>query len=137
MHEKENIKYLFDKIKISRIEESIIENVFLEGSNIIEDDVYLLKEINQEMANGNPYVVLVVPEPFAQISREARELIASNKLGNNTIAKAIIVKTLAHKLIVDFYLAVNKPFMKTKTFNAKEPALLWLKEQLELNGYRP
>lgn len=134
MNKIENIRFLSDKVRICKIEESIIENILLEGCNIVEDDVYKLKEINQRMADGKPYVVIVIPEPFSQITREARELIASEKNAVNTIAKAIVVKSLAHKLIADFYLAVNKPVIKTRIFNTREAGLLWLKEQL--NSFR-
>lgn len=124
-----------DKVVFNDLGNGIIENVVREAVSIEYDDVIKIKEKNQALAKVKKYTLLISSEPFTSISKEARELSASDEFADTTIAKAILVGSLAQKLVVNFYLSINKPKIKTKMFsiNDREKAIDWLKEILAEN----
>lgn len=118
------------KIKAILIEDCIIENKITENSCIDVYDVIAIKQENLKLANGKKYAVLVTPGQYSTITKEARELVSSYEFTIDTIAKALIVNSLAHRIIGNFYIKVNKPFIKTQIFTDKEKAIIWLRNQL-------
>jgi len=64
---------------------------------------------------------------FAKIPEEVK-FIATNDPNQTTTrnATAILINTLANKVLTDFYIRVFKPSVPTKVFNDEEKALKWL-----------
>lgn len=117
-----------DKFIAAKITEHIIENRLLNGNTFDVEDVNAIKAANLELSKGEKYAVLVWSEEFTVITKEARELVASKEFAQNTMAKALIVANLAQQIIVNFYLKINRPYIKTKAFRTKEEGIKWLKE---------
>lgn len=124
---------IHNKVDFRDLGGGIIENVVKEGVSIEYNDILQIKEINQSIAKGKKYALLISSEPFATISKAARELSASQKFAETTLAKAILVDSLGQTLVVNFYLSINKPKIKTKMFPVKDKvkAIEWLKGILE------
>lgn len=120
---------IFNKVEFNDLGNGIIENIVKEGVSIEREDVLQIKEKNQSIAKGKKYALLISSEPFATISKAARELSASQKFAETTLAKAILVDSLGQTLVVNFYLSINKPKIKTRMFSIKdrEKAIEWLK----------
>lgn len=75
----------------------------------------------------NKHRVLVEPGRYTEISKEAREF--SSKLDSNamTLGSAVIVQTLAHRIIINFIINFTRQAsMRMKMFDNKEKAIEWL-----------
>jgi hypothetical protein len=120
------------RFEIRLLESGIIENIIKEGVHVEKQDVQELKEANQGLAGGEKYAVLISPHYLSTFSKEARELTASFEFAMDTVASAIIVDNMGHRLVGEFYLQVNKPHINTKLFSNKEDAIDWLRLQLLL-----
>lgn len=97
------------------------------------EDVLELKKLNKSIAEGKPYAIVVRFEHLADVSKKAKELIASKEFAEFTMAKALLVDNIGHRLVGNFYLTINKPFMKTKVFTDKTAAIEWLKSEIPSN----
>ena len=111
--------------------ENIIENYIHDNSSVEVEDVRAIKEVNLKLTEGKPYCILVDSGMVTTISSEARKLSASKEFAQKTIAKALLVHSVGHRLVGRFYIKINKPHIKTKIFSDREDAIDWLKEQLK------
>lgn len=124
----------FDKLKTRVLEDGIIEIVFKGGCAIEVEDIWDLRKVNLKISDNKPYAVLVQAEEFISFSKEVRELLASRAFAGKTIAKALVYKNIGQHILANFYLHVNKPHIKTKTFACPKKAMTWLKEEIQ-NSY--
>ena len=111
------------------LEVGIVENTFKDGSYIEPEDFYELRKTNLDLMKNQPYAVLVSSEDLTSFSKEARELIASREFAGITVAKALYSRSLGQRIIGNFYMQINKPFIRTKLFTDRDKALQWLREQ--------
>lgn len=118
------------KFKATMIEPGLIENYIKPGVNIDVSDAWEIKKSNLELTNGNSYAVLVVSGHLSSITKGAREVVASRQFVGKTIAKALLVESLGHRIVGNFYLTVNKPLITTRVFTDREVALHWLRSQI-------
>lgn len=75
----------------------------------------------------NKHRVLVEAGRYTDITKEAREF--SSKIDSNamTLGSAVIVKSLAHRILINFIINVTRQqTMKMKMFDSKEKAIDWL-----------
>ena len=91
----------------------------------------LIHEIDlfNEENGGHAYRNLFEFEPLVEIDPEVRKWASAPDGNKKTIADAILINSLAHKLQANFYLKFNKPVKPTKLFNAREKAVVWLLKQ--------
>jgi len=80
-----------------------------------------------EFSEDVSYPCLVDSIKTDNVTKEARDYFA--KEGNELItANAILVKSSIFKMIVNFFITVNKPKNPTKMFTGKDQALEWLNQ---------
>ena len=103
-----------EKFRVEEISKGVLINYIKKGIHIEKEDVVMLKEINKKLSSTKKYTVLVDAQEFTSISNEARKLSASKEYAQKTIAKALLIPTLGHKLVANFYIKVNKPVIKTR-----------------------
>jgi hypothetical protein len=123
-----------DKFNLTLVEAGIIENYIKPGVLIEAADAWELKRQNLLLAEQKEYCVIVVSGHLSSVSKEAREVVASREFVVKTKAKALIVDSLGHRIVGNFYLIVNKPYIKTKIFSDRSEALKWLRIQLSDKG---
>jgi hypothetical protein len=70
---------------------------------------------------------LVIIGKYTNVSPEARELAANKELSKNRTSLAFVTDSLAHKLVVNFFIKFNRPSTPTKLFTDEEEAIRWLK----------
>ncbi|MBS1636860.1 MAG: hypothetical protein JST26_13165 [Bacteroidetes bacterium] len=116
-----------EKTEVLILEPGIIENIVKPGAIIETEDIRLLKEKNERLSKGKKYAVLVTSGHLSSITKEARELVASKEFAQNTMAKALLIESLGHRIVGNFYLRINKPHIKTRLFADRDVAILWLK----------
>ena len=132
MHQRKDIKEVQrDFAIVKQLEDRILENHVLEGKCVDVKELHELKSINQSFIEDGFYCLLITSGHLAEITKEARKLSASAEFAQRTLAKAFLVESLGHRIIGDFYIRMNKPFIKTKLFTDREKALEWLREQLQ------
>lgn len=101
------------------------------GDNV-ELDVKETKDILtalESINNGRKSLVVNIAGKNTTATREARNYSATEEAGKFTLADAFVVNNLPQKLLGNFYLNFNKPFVNTKIFNKTEEAIVWLKSQ--------
>lgn len=95
-----------------------------------------LWEIREEILKRTPnmkyYVVLEAEEHF-RIDKETRETAASEEWANWTLAGALVSQKLAHKILGELYISVNKPIRPTRFFKHAEEGIAWLRELKDKN----
>lgn len=119
-----------EKTDISLLEDGILENHVKAMCHIEENDIWAIKKANLSLTNGKAYCILVTAGHLSSISKEAKQLTASKDFAQNTIAKAILIDSLGHKIVGNLYLKINKPYIRTKVFTSRELAIAWLQLQL-------
>ena len=127
---------------ISRKEIPNIVSAELTSNNIIEvkwnstideiDKHHLveLKNMIQEMGLGKKMLIYVDTYNFMAITPEARLFASSPESSEFTLANAVLIDSLAKKLLFNFFMNISKPVVPTKGFNTKTEAINWLKEQI-------
>lgn len=120
-----------EKYKIVLLEQGIIENIIFSEVLIDTEMVLKLKKENMLISGEKPYCVLVNVGEHSEATNEARELVASAEFVQITIAKAIMINSLPHRLMGNFYLKINKPKIKTRLFTDRAQAIEWLRSEIE------
>ncbi len=75
----------------------------------------------------NKHIILVETGLDTSISKEAREFASKPESNEMTAATAVIVKSLAHRIIINFIINItHQQTMKMKMFDDKQKAINWL-----------
>ncbi|PCJ84919.1 MAG: hypothetical protein COA57_08350 [Flavobacteriales bacterium] len=93
----------------------------------LEDSIQTF-EVVKKLAGEGKKPVLVLTGIGGTITPEVREFSSSERASEPTLAEAIVVKSLAHRIIVNFIINFNKPARPIKLFNDEKEAVKWLKE---------
>jgi len=92
------------------------------------DDVKAMRKANLELSNDKPYSVLLdTTNGFASATPEANKLMAGQEFSEKRTAIAIIAKSLATKIVSNFFIRFNKPVTPTRSFTSETEAIDWLK----------
>lgn len=110
------------------------ENLFLcrlfDGVEIDAKDSQENYEAIVELSEGKPYAVLVDARVTVTITREALAHSTRREHSEKLIANAIVINSLANRLICNFKIRMQKNNGATKLFNEYDKALEWLHEVL-------
>lgn len=97
----------------------------------VDISVEKMNELLQEavrIAGFKKYFVIVDARAGFHSEADVRDYYASNEYAKYRYADAFIVKSLATRLMVNFYISFNKPSIPTKTFTDPEEAARWINE---------
>lgn len=67
---------------------------------------------------------------YTGATKGARDFSASPEGLKHSLAEAYVLKSLAHRLLLNFYIKFNKPAVPTKYFTTKQEAIAWLLKYL-------
>lgn len=90
-------------------------------------DIDEIIEQKQKLQPGKKSILLVIPHPFANIEKEAREYMASSACEQHFKAKAFVLRSLSQRILANFYIKINRPSVPTRFFSNKVEAISWLK----------
>jgi hypothetical protein len=121
----------FEKIRMTLYENGIMSVLFKENFTVGLKDVEEVVAWVSEIANGRKFLNLMEGESNSEVDAEVRSFSASKEQNKFTIADAMVVKSISHRLLSNFYLKFNKPVMPTRLFTDKEKAIQWLLSQKE------
>jgi hypothetical protein len=88
-----------------------------------------LREANEAagmLGNRKAYPNLVYVDHFLNVDPECRKYAATEESNRYTVADALVVNSVALRLIANFYVKVNKPVRPTKIFTSVDDAVSWL-----------
>jgi hypothetical protein len=105
----------------------IIEIIWDETIEVIE--VIHLNKIREaifDLGGGQKMPLYFSAHDFLNISVDARKDAASDEGGKYTLANAVLIDSLAKKIVFNFFMTINKPKIPTKGFSNREDAFAWL-----------
>lgn len=101
----------------------IDDNVQIE----IEDSTAHFNYLKSNYDGINKFKILVETGNYTSISKEAREYGTAPERNEMTLATAVIVKSLAHRLVINFIINFTRQqTMKMRMFDNKQKAIDWL-----------
>ncbi len=80
-----------------------------------------------EITKGVPHVILKVPGKYTTVDKGCRDHVSKGDGARFSIAEAFIIKSLAHKMIANFYIKFEKPQKPTSFFQHIPEAEKWLR----------
>jgi hypothetical protein len=93
----------------------------------LEDSKRQLEFLKERYDGVTKFRVLVESGRFTDISKEAREFSSRPESNAMTKASAVIVKSLAHRIIINFLINfTSQQNMKMRMFTNKKEAIEWL-----------
>jgi len=93
----------------------------------LEDSTKQFLFLKSKYDGYNKHIILVEPGLDTTISKEAREFSEKPESNEITAATAVIVKSLAHKIIINFIIKfTHQQTMKMRMFDDKQKAIDWL-----------
>jgi hypothetical protein len=111
-------------------QEGILRIRLLENSDIDLEESKKMQEVSLNITNNKQFVALIDARAKVTLSKESREWGSTPEAQKNMLAQAIVVNSLANKLVGNFIIQFHKPVAKTRLFSDEEIAMRWLKEQL-------
>ena len=116
----------------SLLEEGILVVRLLENSDVDLEESKQMQRKSLQMTSGKRFVSLIDARVKLNVTKESREWGSTPEAQKNMIAQAIVVTSLANKLVGNFIIQVHKPKAKTRMFSDESQAIAWLKDQLLL-----
>ncbi|MCB0400660.1 MAG: hypothetical protein KDD41_01110 [Flavobacteriales bacterium] len=111
-------------------EDGIVEIHFKEKMVIGLDEAREITQCYDGLLEKRKYPLLHVAGNYVQATEEARAYGASEEGLRYSLAEAYVIRSLAQKIIANFYMKVNRPSVPTRFFGTKQDAEVWLKEFL-------
>lgn len=94
-------------------------------------DINVAKELvknRMEYTEGKDFYTIVDVSNLKSVTKDAREYMSHPDFGlKGILAGAFISNKPVTTMVVNFFLAINKPIVPAKFFTAKEEALKWIK----------
>ena len=120
--------YDFDGYTIFLSKDNIMQLKFKPKFHGEEKDARNMIDVFRKIMKGEKCLALVIYQEDNMFTKEAREYIATDEVGEVVKADALIITGLPMKLIGNFYLQINKPKRPTRMFTKPEDGLKWLQQ---------
>lgn len=120
---------LEDFLKAILYQNGVIEIVW--DKSIKEIDVIHLQKMQQavfELGGGKKMPLYFTVPEFTGISSEARKYATTEEGTKYTLATTVLVDNPAKKLLLNFFMNVNKPRIPTKGFTKRDDCFSWLEK---------
>lgn len=122
---------------ISICSDGIIRVLFKKNKEIDPDALRELFEKFNKMVNGLKYPFIYFAEDGSVVfTTEGNTYSKENQHVFPKTCSAFVTKSLAQRLIANFYLKINKPANPSKLFKTQAEAENWCLEQLELASHK-
>lgn len=124
------IKSISDnKFIISLIEESYYDLFIKDNVEIFVEDMLRIVEAQKQLS-GQRIPILISGGKYSTTNVEVMSFLAKNENIPYSKVSAYVTNSISQKLLGNFYIKINKPERPTRFFNAKEDALIWLKQYI-------
>lgn len=119
-------KQLDTPVAFLSFEDEILFVKMKEGVNLGQPEMEELLKQAVELTMPNKYFAIVDMTASYDSTLEARNFYAESDYSKYRYADAFIVNSLPMRLLVNFFIAFNKPKIPSKMFNNEESALDWI-----------
>ncbi len=114
-------------VRLRLLSNGIIHYTYLPNSEIDEAEHQINHNAIVELIGKvKKYPVLVDSDEFINVTPEARKLIRKLEPMIPISARALIIKSLSHRILANFYIKFHKPIVPTQIFNNYVDAVKWL-----------
>lgn len=120
------IKVELPYANVYKTSNGIVRVDFKDNCEISDKESKVICDHIWEMAEYKDALVLMVAGSGTEFDQSARNYSAGPEGTRYTLADAIVVVSLAHKLVANFYLRINKPRVPTRVFSNIKDAEKWL-----------
>ena len=107
-------------------EDDLLRINFDANTLILAEDVHELLDITHKMGHGRKFKKLITLGEYTSADLAAIRLAGSEEGCKYKIAEAYVIKGLAQRILVNFYMSVIKPLNPTKFFTNETDAQNWL-----------
>lgn len=97
--------------------------------DVMLEDVQEMVNTAGELGNGKKFKNLIVAGPYSSMSTEATQFMKTPEAHLYTRSEAVVVSSLAQRIVGNFYLAIVTKRRPSRLFNSVEKALEWLNSQ--------
>jgi len=125
-------KLFTSSARVSLTEDGILIVKLNQNAEIDVKEVKEQHEAALKLTQGKKYAVLLDARTVLSATPEARAFGALPEIHKNIIAQAILVTSLANKLMGNFYIKFNKPPVPAQLFKTEKGAMDWLREQIKV-----
>ena len=101
---------------------------FKDGVDLCLEDAKAVSEAAINLFQGKKFLAIIdVRNMGGSVAKEASKFFATNEeIAKYRLAQAIVVNTLAMKLVARFYIKIDKPLREAQVFDDIEEAMDWL-----------
>ena len=100
-----------------------------EDAEVAFDDAVEIVNIATELTQNATVIVLADARHHCSITSEARKYFAEHSVRNRFTAVAVLSNSLPVRILLNFYVNVDRPEIPTKLFSEETEALEWLRLQ--------
>lgn len=115
------------KFTLKLIDTNLLCLEIKEGETIEADDIHEIYAGYKQLVGKNEYAVAIYANPFSSMSKKAREIAANEYASDKRRKVALISDNLAHVIILNFFININRPKTNIKTFKNEAKAYTWLR----------
>jgi len=115
--------------RVTRIwlgEDGILREEFTHGAEVTLDDMMSIDQVQGSFAQKGKVFVLADVSFVKSATKEARDFAASEAMARTTGALALLIDSPVSKVLVNFFIRLNKPLFPTKLFISEGEAIKWL-----------
>ena len=120
---------VFENFQLTIIDHGFYEVEVFDNADFSVSDLKQLVKAQQEHFDIQ-LPVLTLCREHANTNIELLNVIAKNKNNPYSKADAFVIKSMAQRILANFYIKIHKPERPTKFFSSKDDAILWLKQYL-------
>ena len=106
-------------------DDNIIHIHYNSGHLCLDDAKALIKSV-REKSSWLICPIFISAEPFAEHDQEAQKYLSGKEVMSYSSAVAILAKSLAQKIAINFFIKFQKPSKPTKFFTSEREAINWL-----------
>lgn len=117
----------FEDVNLQRKSNDIVYVTFKDNCNLDIPLQMRLLDYYRDITDGKLMHFMFFAAENVSLSKEARDNAVKIEDQSMLGATAVVVDTLAYKLIANFYLKFNKPKRPYKVFSKEDEAIKWLK----------
>lgn len=94
------------------------------------NDAHEFLAMLEEITGGIPHRVLFIPGRHMSADKESRTYMASDAGMKYTSALAVVVRSVAHRIIGNLFIVIDRPKRPVQNFNSESDAIDWLKKHM-------
>lgn len=113
-------------IRLRLLENGIIHYTYLPDIEVDENDHIENHKALMEITGNTKHPLLIDSGELISVTLEARKKIRELEPLAPIIVRAIVIKSLAHRMLTNFYIKFHQPIVPTKVFENYDDALQFL-----------